>query len=94
MATLHRGDEEARVLPLPRRDLGELLAEELRRMDPDPVYAEALAATTGVSISDQTRPRLLVWRDPALKQPASRQVQPQENGQRSVDDDGGDEAAS
>ena len=43
-ATLSRGGEQPRALPLPRRELGDLLAEELRRMDPDPVYAEALAS--------------------------------------------------
>lgn len=66
MATLSRGDEPDRQLPLPRRRLGDLLAEELRRMDPDPVYAEALAEATGVSGLDQ-RPnsRSFVWRDPA-----------------------------
>jgi glucose-6-phosphate dehydrogenase assembly protein OpcA len=65
-ATLKRGDEDARSLPLPRRSLGDLLAEELRRMDTDPVYAEALSTTTGVHIDQQHRDRVLVWRDPAL----------------------------
>jgi glucose-6-phosphate dehydrogenase assembly protein OpcA len=66
LATLTRGDEPERQLPLPRRELGDLLAEELRRMDPDYVYADALAATTGVTGLD-TRPatRTHVWRDPA-----------------------------
>ncbi|HWC34342.1 MAG TPA: glucose-6-phosphate dehydrogenase assembly protein OpcA [Mycobacteriales bacterium] len=65
-ATLQRGDEEPRVLPLPRRQLGDLLAEELRRMDPDAVYADALAAGTGVAVDRTPRSRVLVWRDPAL----------------------------
>jgi glucose-6-phosphate dehydrogenase assembly protein OpcA len=66
LATLSRGDEPDRKLPLPRRELGDLLAEELRRMDPDYVYAEALAATTGVNGLDSRPPtRTLVWRDPA-----------------------------
>jgi glucose-6-phosphate dehydrogenase assembly protein OpcA len=64
-ATLTRGDEDARELPLARRELGDLLAEELRRMDPDHVYAEALSAATGVEIDEQPRSRVLVWRDPA-----------------------------
>jgi glucose-6-phosphate dehydrogenase assembly protein OpcA len=64
-ATLTRGDEDARELPLARRNLGELLAEELRRMDPDHVYAEALSAATGIDIDEQPRHRVLVWRDPA-----------------------------
>ncbi|MBV9098460.1 MAG: glucose-6-phosphate dehydrogenase assembly protein OpcA [Frankiaceae bacterium] len=66
LATLRRGDEDERQLPLPRRELGDLLAEELRRMDPDAVYAEALAAATGVSgIADRSPVRTHVWRDPA-----------------------------
>lgn len=66
LATLTRGDEPERQLPLPRRELGDLLAEELRRMDPDYVYADALGAMTGVHGLD-TRPaaRTHVWRDPA-----------------------------
>jgi glucose-6-phosphate dehydrogenase assembly protein OpcA len=66
MATLTRGDEDPRSLPLPRRGLGDLLAEELRRMDTDMVYAEALGTATGVSIDAHPRGRVLVWRDPAL----------------------------
>jgi glucose-6-phosphate dehydrogenase assembly protein OpcA len=65
-ATLSRGDQDSRTLPLPRRGLGDLLAEELRRMDTDPVYAEALSAATGVEIDVQAGSRVLVWRDPAL----------------------------
>jgi glucose-6-phosphate dehydrogenase assembly protein OpcA len=65
-ASLYRGDEERRVLPLPRRELGDLLAEELRRMDPDAIYADALSVSTGVSVNRTPRTRVLVWRDPAL----------------------------
>jgi glucose-6-phosphate dehydrogenase assembly protein OpcA len=65
-ATFKRGDEDPRVLPLPRRELGDLLAEELRRMDPDPVYADALGAAVGVAINQVPRSRILVWRDPAV----------------------------
>lgn len=65
-ATLQRGDEEPRVLPLPRRGLGDLLAEELRRMDPDPVYADSLSLSTGVTVDRTPHSRVLVWRDPAL----------------------------
>lgn len=64
-ATLRRGDEEPRVLPLPRRELGDLLAEELRRMDPDAVYADALSTSTQIDIDRSPRTRVLVWRDPA-----------------------------
>ena len=66
LATLSRGDEPDRQLPLPRRQLGDLLAEELRRMDPDAVYAEALAAATGIEgLADKPATRTHVWRDPA-----------------------------
>src|SRR3954454_20667927 len=49
LATLTRTGEPERALPLARREIGDLLAEELRRMDPDYVYAETLAETTGQS---------------------------------------------
>jgi glucose-6-phosphate dehydrogenase assembly protein OpcA len=66
LATLDRADEGERQLPLPRRELGDLLAEELRRMDPDAVYAEALARATGSDgPTGPPRHRTLVWRDPA-----------------------------
>lgn len=66
LATLARGDEDDRQLPLPRREVGDLLAEELRRMDPDYVYAEALSAATGVpGLVERATGRELVWRDPA-----------------------------
>jgi glucose-6-phosphate dehydrogenase assembly protein OpcA len=66
LATLARGDEPERHLPLPRRELGDLLAEELRRMDPDYVYAEALAAATGIGgLDERANRRSHIWRDPA-----------------------------
>jgi glucose-6-phosphate dehydrogenase assembly protein OpcA len=65
-ATLSRGDEAPRALPLPRRGLGDLLAEE---MDPDPVYAEALSVATGLTVAEHPGARVLVWRDPALATP-------------------------
>lgn len=42
----HDGQPD-RFLPLPRRQLGDLLGEELRRLDPDEPYADALAAAAG-----------------------------------------------
>jgi len=42
-ATLCRPAEPDRYVALHRRDIAELLAEELRRLDPDEVYGEALA---------------------------------------------------
>lgn len=43
-ATIERPGAPERVVPLVRRDLGDLLGEELRRLDADEPYAEALAA--------------------------------------------------
>jgi glucose-6-phosphate dehydrogenase assembly protein OpcA len=65
-ATLTKDDEPGRQLPLPRRQLGDLLAEELRRMDPDFVYGEALEQVTGLDgLNDRPGERKHVWRDPA-----------------------------
>jgi len=66
MATLTRTGEPERALPLARREIGDLLAEELRRMDPDYVYAESLSAATGQTDLDKRgSTRTHVWRDPA-----------------------------
>jgi glucose-6-phosphate dehydrogenase assembly protein OpcA len=43
-ATLSRPGRPDRGVALPRRTTADLLAEELRRLDPDEVYAETLAA--------------------------------------------------
>jgi len=65
-AVLQRSAQPDRVMPLPRRQLSELLTEELRRLDPDEVYAEALATATGVSGLEERSPRrTFVWFDPA-----------------------------
>jgi glucose-6-phosphate dehydrogenase assembly protein OpcA len=54
-----------RVLPLVRRPHGEELAEELRRLDPDQMYAAALGAATGLSgLNDRVTTRVHVWKDP------------------------------
>ena len=45
VAVLSRPGVPDSTIALPRRGLPELLSEELRRLDPDPVYGEALAAT-------------------------------------------------
>jgi glucose-6-phosphate dehydrogenase assembly protein OpcA len=42
-ATLHWPGRVERMVALHRRDIAELLAEELRRLDPDEVYAETLS---------------------------------------------------
>jgi glucose-6-phosphate dehydrogenase assembly protein OpcA len=65
LATLSRTGISDRQLPLKRRGLGELLAEELRRLDADEVYAEALSVVTGAQdLADRPPMRTLIWRDP------------------------------
>ena len=65
-AVLRSTGQPDRVLPLPRRTLSDLLTEELRRLDADEVYAEALAATTGTSgLGGRDPRRTFVWFDPA-----------------------------
>ena len=71
LATLSRTGISDRQLPLKRRDLGELLAEELRRLDADQPYAEALAVVTGEKgLDDRPAMRTLVWRDPEKRRSA------------------------
>jgi glucose-6-phosphate dehydrogenase assembly protein OpcA len=48
VATLARPGQPDRHVALHRRDIAELLAEELRRLDPDEVYGEALALVAGI----------------------------------------------
>jgi glucose-6-phosphate dehydrogenase assembly protein OpcA len=65
LATLSRPGITDRQLPLKRRELGELLAEELRRLDADQPYADALSVVTGEQDLDDRAPmRTLVWKDP------------------------------
>lgn len=60
------GQQDQRV-SVPDRELGELMAEELRRLDADEPYADALGAVTGlVDLSDRPAARTHVWVDPAL----------------------------
>ncbi|SEO42366.1 glucose-6-phosphate dehydrogenase assembly protein OpcA [Trujillonella endophytica] len=54
------------TVALPDRPLGDLLGEELRRLDPDEPYAEALEEATGVrGLSNRAAVREHVWLDPA-----------------------------
>jgi glucose-6-phosphate dehydrogenase assembly protein OpcA len=48
VATLDRPGQPERHVALQRRDIAELLAEELRRLDPDDIYGESLAAAAGL----------------------------------------------
>ena len=51
---------------LPHGSLGDLLGEELRRLDPDEPYSEALAAATGVAdLAGRSPVREYTWVDPA-----------------------------
>ena len=44
VATLTRPGQPDRHVALQRRERADLLAEELRRLDPDEIYGESLAA--------------------------------------------------
>jgi glucose-6-phosphate dehydrogenase assembly protein OpcA len=48
VATLARPGQPDRHVALHRREIAELLAEELRRLDPDDIYGESLAAVAGI----------------------------------------------
>jgi glucose-6-phosphate dehydrogenase assembly protein OpcA len=72
-ARMCRSGMPERTMPLVVRSLGEELAEELRRLDPDQPYAAALAAATGRSDLDERPPtRVHQWRDPALAESPDR----------------------
>ena len=52
-------------MPLEPRALGDLLAEELRRLDADETYARALGRATGSGdLSGRSDTRTHVWHDP------------------------------
>ncbi len=77
LATLSRTGISDRQLPLKRRELGELLAEELRRLDADQPYSDSLSAVTGEKGLEARPPmRTLVWRDPARRAAASKPAKP------------------
>jgi glucose-6-phosphate dehydrogenase assembly protein OpcA len=63
---LRREGQQDSFMPFGERPLGVLLAEELRRLDHDHVYAEALSTVTGVEgIEDRPPHRQHIWHDPA-----------------------------
>jgi glucose-6-phosphate dehydrogenase assembly protein OpcA len=54
------------TVALPERALGDLLSEELRRLDSDEPYREALEAATGVTgLAERSPVREHIWFDPA-----------------------------
>lgn len=76
-AVLSLPEQGDRTQPLAHRDLGDLLAEEVRRLDADEVYAEALAAWTGVTgLADRSPFRTHIWRDPAQEKAAREGPEP------------------
>lgn len=67
---IERSGAPRSTVPMAERDLGDLLAEELRRLDADQPYAEALSAATGrTGLLDRPSHRDYVWRDPAIPNP-------------------------
>jgi len=68
-ATFSRTGQVDRQLPLARRPLGDELAEELRRLDADQIYAEALGALAGIGGLEERSPnRVHIWKDPAVSE--------------------------
>lgn len=66
-AVLSRSGVGDRLMPLVRRKLGDDLAEELRRLDPDQPYGSALSFATGVPALGERSPiRTHIWQDPVL----------------------------
>jgi len=85
VALLNRTGLPERVLPLVRRQLGDQLAEELRRLDADQPYAAALEAATGRSgLSGRPGARVHVWHDPAPADGAAADRVPAEGGAAEV----------
>lgn len=69
---LQRSGQPDSIAPFPERSLGELLAEELRRLDDDAIYAQALGAVTDLSgLAERPRQRVHIWKDPALADDAA-----------------------
>jgi glucose-6-phosphate dehydrogenase assembly protein OpcA len=83
LATLSRVGRPDRQLPLKRRELGDLIAEELRRLDADQPYAEALSAfTKETGLNDRPAMRAHVWRDPTTG--AVRKAAPKKAAKKTV----------
>jgi glucose-6-phosphate dehydrogenase assembly protein OpcA len=64
---MRRPGQADTLAPFPQRTTGDMLAEELRRLDADQPYGEALAAVSGLTGLNDRRPtREHIWHDPAL----------------------------
>ncbi|MFP5370984.1 MAG: glucose-6-phosphate dehydrogenase assembly protein OpcA [Actinomycetes bacterium] len=73
-ATISQPCRPDATVALPERGLGDLLSEELRRLDSDEPYREALEAATGVSgLAARSPVREYVWFDPAGEDEGARQ---------------------
>ncbi len=69
-AVIKRSDQADRLMPLAPRDLGDLLAEDVRRLDADEVYSEALSAWTGIKgLASRSSRREHIWHDPSTDEP-------------------------
>src|SRR2546430_17563571 len=72
-AVFSRTGQHDRQLPLVRRPLGDELAEELSRLDPDQIYAPALGTLSGMRDLDARPPtRVHIWSHP---RPASAAIE-------------------
>jgi glucose-6-phosphate dehydrogenase assembly protein OpcA len=64
---MRRPGQQDTIQPFPQRTTGDMLAEELRRLDADESYAEALGAVSGLTgLADRPAVRTHIWVDPAL----------------------------
>jgi glucose-6-phosphate dehydrogenase assembly protein OpcA len=65
-ATISQPFRPDTTVALPERALGDLLSEELRRLDDDEPYSDALEVATGVTgLADRSKVREHIWFDPA-----------------------------
>jgi len=64
---MRRPGQADTIQPFPQRTTGDMLAEELRRLDADEPYAEALGAVSGMTdLAKRPAVRTHIWVDPAL----------------------------
>ncbi len=64
---MRREGQADTIQPFPQRTTGDMLAEELRRLDADEPYAEALGAVSGMpDLASRPATRTHIWNDPAL----------------------------
>lgn len=64
---LRRDNAPDSIAPFPDRELGDLIAEELRRLDADQPYARALSVVCGIAdLEHRPGVRTHIWNDPAV----------------------------